>query len=520
MTTPAWQQTENTTVALARNVGSRYVMIVINVAIGLVMLPFNVTHLGSTAYGLWMLAGSITQYFGALDLGYGGAIVKFVAEHRARRDARALNEVLSTMFVVFTGIGVLCYAIALVVAALMPHMFNIDVGQVHTGRVVLLIIAVQLALFFPFSVFGGVINGFEKYYINNVVGTVFNVITSAANVVVLLLGYGLIPLVVVTTTLRIVPFLVYRRNAYAVFPELRLRRAYFRRDRLRDLTGFSAYMAVIDWASRLTYTTDAFYVGAFMNITAVAVYAVAQRLSDTLLRVTNQLHTFLFPVVVHRAVDGGVEGQQSLMIKATRFQLAVAVCMCGGIAAVADVLIRAWVGAGFDGAIVATRVLAFVVVLRAWNAMPSTVLKGTGHHQFVAGISCGAAVANLLLSIPLVKMWGLPGVALGTAIPVLATCAFGIFPRACRVVGLGLWRGYRLIVWPTVWPAALVMTLLVMTRREVPDHLLAVLAQLACGGLLYAGIFFSFGLGRDERRWFRSALTQVLRRRSERLAAA
>lgn len=520
MTTPAWQKTENTTVALARNVGSRYVMIVINVAIGLVVLPYNVKHLGSEAYGLWMLAASVTQYFGVLDLGYGGAVVKFVAEHRAKRDARALNEVLSTMFVVFSGIGVLCYAVALAVAALMPHVFNIDPSQVHTGRVVLLVIALQLALFFPFSVFGGVINGFEKYYINNVVGTVFNVITSTANVLVLWLGYGLIPLVAVTTTLRIVPFLVYRRNAYAVFPELHISRAFFRRDRLKDLTGFSVYLAVIDWASRLTYTTDAFYLGAFMNMSAVGVYAVAQRLSDALLKVTNQLHTFLFPTVVHRAVGGGVESQQSLMVKATRFQLAVAVCMCGGIAAVADVLIRAWVGPRFDGAIVVTRVLAFVVVLRAWNAMPSTVLKGTGHHRYLAAVSCAAAVANLLLSIPLVKVWGLPGVALGTAIPVLASSVFGIFPRACRVVGLGLWRGYVLIVWPAVWPALLVMALMASTRQALPAHLMAVLAQLAFGGLLYAGIFFSFGLGRDERRWFRSALTQVWRRRSEHLAAA
>ena len=520
MTAVAWHKPESTLLTLVRNVASRYVMIVLNVAIGLVVLPYNVSHLGSAAYGLWMLAANITQYFGVLDLGYGGAVVKFVAEHRAKKDARALNEILSTMFFVFSGIGILCYGVALAIAALMPHIFNIDPAQVHTGRTVLLIIALQLAFFFPFSVFGGVINGFEKYYINNIVGTVSNVLVAIANVLVLWLGYGLIELVSVTTALRVLPFLIYRRNAYAVFPELRIRREYFRRDRLRDLTGFSVYLAVIDWAARLTYTTDSFYLGAFMNMTAVGVYAVAQRLSDALLRVTNQLHTFLFPTVVHRAVDGGIEGQQSLMVKATRFQLAVAVCMCGGIAAVADVLIRTWVGPKFDGAIAATQVLAFVVVLRAWNAMPSTVLKGTGHHKYLAATSCWCAVANLLLSIPLVKLWGLPGVALGTAIPVFFNSAFQIFPRACRVVGLRQWAAYRLIVWPAVWPAVVVMSVLYATRQAVPLHLLAVLAHLAMGGLLYAALFYLFGLGRDERQWFTSAFTQVWRRRSERLAAA
>ena len=52
-----------------------------------------------------MLTTSITIYFSMLDLGYGGALGRFVAQHRARRDARALNEVLSTLSVVYASIG-------------------------------------------------------------------------------------------------------------------------------------------------------------------------------------------------------------------------------------------------------------------------------------------------------------------------------------------------------------------------------------------------------------------------------
>jgi hypothetical protein len=34
-------------------------------------------------------------------MGYSGALVKFVAQHWTRRDVRALNEILSTLFFVF-----------------------------------------------------------------------------------------------------------------------------------------------------------------------------------------------------------------------------------------------------------------------------------------------------------------------------------------------------------------------------------------------------------------------------------
>src|SRR3984957_11094037 len=104
------------TLTVARNVSTRYLAIGIEAALGVLVLPFNVAHLGKAAYGLWMLTSSVTAYFSVLDLGYAGALVKFVAQYRARRDARALNEILSTAFYMFAAFGVLTYLVAIGVA--------------------------------------------------------------------------------------------------------------------------------------------------------------------------------------------------------------------------------------------------------------------------------------------------------------------------------------------------------------------------------------------------------------------
>ena len=519
MTSAAWHVREQGLTTFARNVGTRYALIIVNALIGLVVLPYNVSHLGKGDYGLWMLVASLTTYFTIIELGYGGAVVRFVAEYKARKDAGALNEILSTMFFLYCAMGVGCYLLAAAGAALLPHVFNLTPEQVRTGRIVLLIIAVQVSLYFPFSVFGGVINGFERYYVNNVVATGFNIATAIVNVVVLWLGYGLVELVVATTLMRVMPLWFYRANAYSVFPDLQLRWSLFRWSRLREVTGFSAYLAVVDWSARLTYTTDTFYLGIFMNTAAVAVYAIAQRLSEALLRMTNQLHTFLFPAVIYHAVEGRTERQRELLVTANRFQLAIAMCLCGGIAAVAAALIPAWVGPGFEGSVLAVQILAFVVVLRAWIAMPSTVLKGNDQHKYLAKVASLGAVANLLLSIPLVKSFGIPGVAVGTAVPVFITCAVFIFPRACRQVGLTLFSGYRAIVWPAVWPALVAVTLLASTRHLVPVRLTFVLMHLASGALVYAALFFRFGLSHSERTWMTETVTQLFRRRPD-LAAA
>jgi hypothetical protein len=80
------------TLTVARNVSTRYLAIGIEALLGLVVLPFNIAHLGTSAYGLWMLTASITAYFSVLDMGYSGALVKFVAEYRARTRLRGAER--------------------------------------------------------------------------------------------------------------------------------------------------------------------------------------------------------------------------------------------------------------------------------------------------------------------------------------------------------------------------------------------------------------------------------------------
>src|SRR5262249_2488253 len=152
-------------------------------------------------------------YFSVLDLGYAGALVKFVAQYRARRDYRALNEILSTTFVVFAIFGVVTYLVAIVISIFLGTFFHLSPDQIHVVRAVLLVTSVNVAVGTAFNVYGGVINGFQRYDLNNIVGAASSIVTAAVNVAVLSAGYGLVELVTATTAVRLVTYLIYRANA-------------------------------------------------------------------------------------------------------------------------------------------------------------------------------------------------------------------------------------------------------------------------------------------------------------------
>jgi O-antigen/teichoic acid export membrane protein len=501
---------------VAWNVSSRYAAIVVDSLIGLVMLPFNIGHLGQSAYGLWLLSASITAHFSILDLGYGGSLIKFIAQYRAHRSVQALNEIASTLFFVFAGAGLLAYAGAIVMAFNLDSLFKLTAEQAAVGKWVVLLVALPLALNFPFSVYGGIVGGFQRYHVNSGVSIATSLTVAAVNVVVLKSGYGLVEMVAATTAVRVLSYLVYRINAHRIFPSLRIRPSLFRRARLRELTSFSVYSALIDWGNRLNYSLDSMVIGAFLGPAFVAIWAIAERIISGTQLLTNQLNGVLFPVVVDSDALQQRERLQRVLLEGTRFSLAMVLPVAISLISLAHPLIYAWVGhtspALMESAIL-VQILAIAVALRVGNATGTVILKGAGQHRMLAWTNIMTGVVNMVMSIALVHSYGLVGVAVGTLIPVGVAAVFILYPAACHRVGLSVATVTARAVWPALWPALLVGVLLALARNLSGGTLIGVALEAAAGALLYLWLFFAIAIGRSDRAMYTTKALEILGRR-------
>lgn len=498
-----------------QNVSVNYLVTGTELLIGIFMLPFNVAHLGQSAYGLWILVASVTVYFSMFDMGYGVAQVRFAAKYRAQGDTTALNEIASTMFCMFSGVGLLTFVIAVLISFNLDTLFPLTAEQVRTGQIVLLFSSAYVALGFPFSVFGGIVNGFQRQYLNGAVAFVTAIVVAAVNVGVLLSGYGLAELVAATTAVRILSYLAYALNAYRVFPALRIRPKYFKRERLREVTGFSVFILIIDLANKLNYSTDAIVVGAFLGTSAVAVWAVAQRLIEIVQRITDQLNAVLFPVVVDNSTVQRTDRLQNILIQGTRLSLAMVVPLATVLGLTARPLVMLWVGPEFSASVNVIYILSVVVALRVGNATSAVILKGSGLHKFLAFSNLSMAVGNLVLSVLLVRFYGLIGVAVGTLIPMIVTSMFLVFPAACRRVELPIFTVIRKSVWPATWPAIVMGSFVLMTKGRIQDSWLLLVIQSLVAALIYAGLFVMFAISRKERDWYFNKVKEVFKRRSD-----
>src|SRR5579863_7247151 len=136
---------------------------VVSMVAGLLVMPFLIRQLGNSGYGLWTLVGTLTGYFGVLDLGVSAAVGRLIAGYRARGSFEQINVVISTALALLLGVAVLAALCTLGAIPIFFELFPVPSAQDADVRHALLIVGFALAFQYPAGVFAGVIWGYERF---------------------------------------------------------------------------------------------------------------------------------------------------------------------------------------------------------------------------------------------------------------------------------------------------------------------------------------------------------------------
>jgi hypothetical protein len=130
----------------------------------------------------------------------------------------------------------------------------------------------------------------------------------------------------------------------------------------------------------------------------------------------------------------------------------------------------------------------------------------------LAFVNLATGLANVVLSVLLARRFGLPGVAVGTLVPIAFAAIFILYPASCRRVGLPLRQVVTHSILPAVWPAVVVGLALAGTRLISSGTLLAVVLQAIAGGILYLALFYTVAIGRRDRAMYTAKVLELMGR--------
>jgi O-antigen/teichoic acid export membrane protein len=198
---------------IVKNVSSNWFSLGINVVVGFLLTPFILRRLGDTANGLWIMIGFVTGYYGLFDLGIRSSIVRYVSKFAATGDREDLAKLINTSLFAYSCIGLASMLVTLLVAGNIEHVFRIAPEFLPTARRLLLIVGGAVAVGFPVGIFGGFLDGLQKFYILSWTNIVTALLRAALIVAALTHGYGLLTVALITVSLPLV-LLCYKLNTF------------------------------------------------------------------------------------------------------------------------------------------------------------------------------------------------------------------------------------------------------------------------------------------------------------------
>src|SRR5262245_26248868 len=125
--------------------------------------PLVVHRLGNVAYGVWTLVNSITGYMGLLDLGFRGAVTRFVAQHHARGEHHQSSRVISTALWMRLWLGLFLVLASIILGKLAVVLFQIPPEMASAAQFAIAVTGANLAVNLIFGVFGGVLVALQRF---------------------------------------------------------------------------------------------------------------------------------------------------------------------------------------------------------------------------------------------------------------------------------------------------------------------------------------------------------------------
>lgn len=406
----------------------------VGIITALVSVPLTLHYLGVERYGLWMTISTTIAMLGFADLGMGNGLINAISEADGKEDKDSARIYVSSAFFMLLALAVLNL---LVFAAIYPFvswpdLFNIksELASREVGfATIALIVCFTLSL--PLGVAQRAQMGFQE-------GARANIWTAAGSIfgligVLLAIYYkaGLPWLALVMSGGPVLGLLINWYDLYRSRGWLLPAWKYFDWNASRRIAGTGVLFLILQIFTLLGNATDNLVISHIFGTSAVAGYAVTQKLFSVT-QIAQYFITPLWPAFGEAMARNDIAWARRTLNRALVLSILSSILISLPLVFAGKRIINMWVGPDLVPSSVLLIGFGFWTLLAAYGGSMSMFLNSgalLGKQTWFYGI---ASIGALALKIVLAKNWQIAGVIWAT---VIGYGSFYVVPAAWLAYG-------------------------------------------------------------------------------------
>ena len=487
---------------MLKNILSNWFGMLVLGLVSVVLTPTMVHGLGNLHYGMWVLVGSFTDYSGLLDMGMRAAVFRYVAYFKGANQRIALNQTFATGVAIALSSMCVCMLISIGLSFILPSFFGFNGANRTTFSWIVVLIGVSVSVAIPGQFLSAYLRGLERFDLYNLGLIVHGLIRGALLLTLLKMGFGILSVAIGVLIMSVFFLVLHGFLVKWADRHLKLSIEYLDRNRTREMFKYGVYCFINNSGETLRYSTDSSVIGRMLSIALITPFSIASRLMEYFRVLIGGVGG---PIMVRLSDLSGKVQETELsdeFLRATRFSMLLCIFVGGMLILNGAALIRLWMGSAYLSSYPILVVLT-VGYIGAWGQSPSGLLvfARARHHKALSYWTLAEGGANLVLSIALARKYGLLGIALGTAIPLLLSKALIQPWYALRDLGMSAWTYFSVGLARSIFVGGLFLGgSWVLLHNAPPATSFFSLAAICVGqSVLFAAITYVFGLPAGDR---------------------
>jgi O-antigen/teichoic acid export membrane protein len=398
------------------------------IAIGFFTQRIFLHILGAEYMGLNSLFANILSALAVAELGIGNAIIFSMYKPMAEDDETTVRALMAFYKRCYAIIGLIVLVLGLAILPFTPEI----VGEQSLGVSVQIIFAISLADI-VFSYYLGykrsIIFVAQQNYIIDFVGLIYIILLSSLQMLVLFITKNYYLYLLVKLALRILQNVVLNTIAGKMFPYIKepnppALSKKIRKDIAKKVKGLIYHKV----ASFVVLGTDNIIITTFLGLFINGLYASYYMIINSVQGVIYQIITATMASVGNLLVENDKKKQFGIFRKIRFMNFWLATLGAAGFIIVMDSFVSVWLGTDF--------LLSFeVLIVLAINSHMTMMRTSYGVFKEAAGIFYEdrfvpliESAINIVASVVLVQIMGLPGVFLGTILSGLVLYVYS-YPK-------------------------------------------------------------------------------------------
>ncbi|GAB6137384.1 lipopolysaccharide biosynthesis protein [Halanaerobaculum tunisiense] len=402
-----------------KNVILSYINLAVKMLTGFFLLPFIVSSLGNSDYGLMRLVYSLTGYIGILDLGLGNAVTRFTALYNTKEKKKKINTVVTYSLLIYSGVAVLGFLVGLIVYFNFGSYFNLAASEVDVGKKIFMIGLINSLLQLPAMTFSAVIKGFNKYDYFYGTRVAKSILRAILIVILFKMGFGILTLFIIdftTSQLLNLSWFVFNIKKLGLKFSLDKLDPEFK----NEFGTYSFYVFLGIVTDQIYWKTDNILLGIFTSTEKIAVYSISQQIIRYYKTIASSFTGAFLPKLTNMVSDYKSKDKiLSFFKKASRYQFLIVIIILINFIFLGKEFIILWVGKNFIEAYKYTLIIMIPLSIPLFQTTGFKILYAKNKHKTRSIVYLINAIVNIFISIYLIDLIGVIGAAFGTAIAMI-----------------------------------------------------------------------------------------------------